>query len=125
MNEPLLTFYVIQNNEGKFFRAKGFKGAGPSWVYDLKEAKVYDKIKPARSQVTFFAKRYPELPIFDILQLNVTEYVTLPQERLRTVEVMFKEYSTPKPPEEKNIIINSNDPKMLKKYIGMIKKKRY
>ena len=122
--EPLLMFYVIKNHEGKFFRAKGFKGAGPSWVTHLKDAKVYDVIKSARTQVTFFAKRYPELPIFDILQLNVTEAVVLPQERLRTVEVIFKEYKEPKPVEKRNISINANDPDQLKKYINLIRKRR-
>ena len=122
--EPLLTFYVVKNHEGKFFRAKGFNGAGPSWVNDLKEAKVYDKIKFARNQVRYFGKRYPELPIFNIYQLNVTETIVLPQEKLRIVEDIFKDYQATVPTEQKQIVINSNNSKELKKYLNLINKKR-
>ena len=123
-NEPLLSFFVVKNHEGKFFRAKGFNGAGPSWVTDLKEAKIYDNIKFARNQVRFFGKRYPELPIFNIYQLNVTESVVLAQEKIRMVENLFKEHLSIVPIEQKQIVVNPNDSQSLKKYLNLINKKR-
>lgn len=51
-----LELYVVRNQDGKFFRAKGMNGSGESWVEDLGRARIYAKIGPARSCVTFFAK---------------------------------------------------------------------
>lgn len=51
-----LELYVVRNQDGKFFRAKGINGSGESWVDDLKRARIYAKIGPARSCVTFFSK---------------------------------------------------------------------
>ena len=51
-----LELYVVRNQDGKFFRAKGMNGSGESWVEDIGRARIYAKIGPARSCVTFFAK---------------------------------------------------------------------
>ena len=45
-----LTMYAIQSQDGKWFRAKGYGGAGNSWVDDIKNARIYGKPGPARAQ---------------------------------------------------------------------------
>ena len=77
MSEIKLNFYIIQNKEGKYFRAKGFGGYGNTWVEDVKNARVYQKIGQARSRVSFFANTYPEYGVPDILELTVTGVTVL------------------------------------------------
>ena len=67
-----LTFYIVKSKDGKYFRSKGYSGYGQSWVEDVKSAKVYQKIGPARAQVTFWAMEYPLYGIPDIVELTVT-----------------------------------------------------
>ena len=67
-----LTFYIVKSKDGKYFRSKGYSGYGQSWVTDVKSAKVYQKIGPARSQVTFWASEYPKYGVPDIIELTVT-----------------------------------------------------
>lgn len=49
-----LILYVVQNSEGKYFRAKGYGGYGDSWVEDINKARIYTKISNARRTVTFW-----------------------------------------------------------------------
>jgi len=67
-----LTFYIVKSKDGKYFRAKGYSGYGQSWVDDIQSAKVYQKIGPARTQVTFWASEYPKFGTPDIIELTVT-----------------------------------------------------
>ena len=67
-----LTFYIVMNAEGLFFRAKGYGGYGETWVADVTKAKVYQKIGQARSRVSFFANTYPGYGVPSILELAVT-----------------------------------------------------
>lgn len=64
--------YVVRNSEGKFFRAKGFGGYGDTWVADIIQAKIYGKITPARSRVSFFSLHYPQYPRPVILRLKLS-----------------------------------------------------
>jgi hypothetical protein len=84
MNPPLvmepetkLVLYAVRNKDGEFFRAKGFGGHGETWVDSLKKARIYSKPGPARAQVTFFANRWPEYGVPELVELRVTEVVTL------------------------------------------------
>jgi len=67
-----LTFYVVRSKDGKYFRSKGYGGYGNSWFDDVQKARVYQKIGPARSQVTFWANAYPKYGVPDIIELTVT-----------------------------------------------------
>lgn len=49
-----LEFYMLMSND-KFFRTKGYNGYGESWIDDIKKAKVWTRIGPARSAQTFFS----------------------------------------------------------------------
>ena len=67
-----LTFYVIRNKEGKYFRPKGYSGYGDNWVDNINKAKVYTKLGNANRQVTFWAGNYPEFGIPDVIPLHTT-----------------------------------------------------
>lgn len=68
-----LELYVVRNQEGHYFRAKGFGGYGKTWVDDIQKAKVYPKLAQARSRVTWFYNNYPEYGIPNIIKLTVSE----------------------------------------------------
>ena len=80
METPEIELFVVRNQEGKWFRAKGFNGTGNSWVDDLKHAKIYGKIGQAKSRVTFFAKNYPKYGVPEIVRLKCVEAEIIPQE---------------------------------------------
>jgi hypothetical protein len=65
-----LEFFIIVNGDGLFFRAKGFNGNGNSWVSDIKDAKIYQKLPQARSRVTYFANNYPGYKIPQIIKIT-------------------------------------------------------
>jgi hypothetical protein len=71
-NTQELAFYVVQNNEGKFFRRKGYGGSGETWVDDFSKARVWSKISGARVTVGFFANHYPKYPPPKIIKLTVS-----------------------------------------------------
>lgn len=77
MSTALLTMYAVRNQEGKFFRAKGYGGYGDTWVDDIEKAKIYPRIGQARSRVTFFANTYPQYGIPDLVELRVTEMIAV------------------------------------------------
>jgi hypothetical protein len=66
-----LELYVVRNKEGKYFRSKGYGGYGSNWVDELKKARIYAKIGPARSQVSFWGTNYPQYGIPEIVVLTV------------------------------------------------------
>ena len=72
-----LEFYVVVNSTGQYFRAKGYGGAGDSFVDDAKKCRVYGKIGPARSVVTYFANAHPKYPTLQIIKLNIAGYEVL------------------------------------------------
>lgn len=76
MKEPLLVLYAVRNRDGQYFRSKGY-GYGDTWVDELKKARIYAKIGPARGTVTFFANAYPQFGIPEILELRVNDVVVL------------------------------------------------
>lgn len=84
-----LTLYVVRNKEGQFFRSKGYGGYGKTWVDDINKCRVYSKIGPARSAVTFFANTYPDYGIPDIVELDVTSGTIL-DETARVQKAMAK-----------------------------------
>ena len=70
--EIKLVLFAVRNNEGKFFRAKGYGGGGNSWVEDINKAKIYGKIGGARGTITWFANNYPKYQTPELLKLTVT-----------------------------------------------------
>jgi len=87
-----LTVYVVRNSEGKFFRAKGYGGYGNSWVDDIQKARIYARIGPARSAVTYWSKRS------DAAQYGVPEILVISGE---VVEVLKEDDRVQKSKEAK------------------------
>lgn len=72
-----LEFFIVVNSDGQYFRAKGYSGSGDSFIDDAKKCRVYGKIGPARSVVTWFANNYPKYPTLQIIKLNIGGYEVL------------------------------------------------
>jgi len=72
-----IKLYAVRNAEGQWFRSKGYGGYGKTWVDEFRKARVYNAIGPARQQVTFFAKNYPEFGVPDLVELTVTSVTAL------------------------------------------------
>lgn len=77
MLAPLISFYAVRNEQGKYFRSTGYCGYGDTWVDSLNKAKIYSRIGPARGQVTYFANAYPEYEIPEIVELQVTNAIAI------------------------------------------------
>lgn len=75
-----MKFYLVQNQDGHFFRAKGRDGGGLSWVPEATDARIYTKIGQARSRVTFFSKHYPKYGIPRIIEIEVGQGIVLVEE---------------------------------------------
>lgn len=75
-----LELYVVRNKDGKYFRSKGYGGYGNNWVDELKRARIYAKIGPARSQVSFWGTNYPQYGIPEIVVLTVSASKVLVEE---------------------------------------------
>lgn len=86
MNDELneLKFYAVRNREGQWFHRKGYSHYGETWAEDVEQARIYNKIGPARAQVTFFAKSWPSFGVPEIVVFKVSEsYVINEEERFR------------------------------------------
>lgn len=72
-----LNFYAVRSQDGKWFRSKGYGGFGNSWVDDITKAKIYSKPGPAKTQITYWAKNYPEYGVPDLVRITtgVCEYL--------------------------------------------------
>lgn len=78
-----MKIYVIKSKDGKYFRAKGYNSYNSdSWVDDLDRARIYTKIGPAKSQVTFWYNNYPEYGCPDILEFELVNPTILDMEKL-------------------------------------------
>lgn len=67
-----LILYVVRNEKGQFFRAKGYGGGGATWVDDINKAKIYSHTGGARGTITWFANNYPKYPTLELIKLTVT-----------------------------------------------------
>lgn len=72
-----IELYAVRNDEGKWFRAKGRSGRGNTWVDELKNARIYNKLSPARATVTFFANHYKEYKTPELVKLVVSDVVVI------------------------------------------------
>lgn len=87
--EQLLELYAVRNQEGQWFRRKGYGGYGETWVDDFKLARIYNKIGPARAIVSFFTNRWPEYGVPDLVVLRINETFVL-DESARVSQVKDK-----------------------------------
>lgn len=71
---PLMEFYAIRSQDGKWFRRKGYGGYGENWVDDIKKARIFTKPGGARAQISYYATNFPQYKIPDLVVLKVSEY---------------------------------------------------
>jgi hypothetical protein len=75
-----LNFYAVRNQNGMWLRSKGYGGGGKSWVPDLSTAKIWGKPGPAKAQITFWAKNYPEYGTPELVQITTATCNFIDQE---------------------------------------------
>jgi hypothetical protein len=75
VSNPQLELYAVRSQDGKWFRRKGYGGYGETWAEDFEKARIYNRIGPARGVVTWFAKRYPEYGVPNLVRLVITKAV--------------------------------------------------
>ena len=85
----VFTLYAVRNREGRWFRSKGARGYGETWTPDVDKAKLYTKIGQARGRVSFFANKWPEFGVPDVVEFTATEARVLP-EAARVAKVTTK-----------------------------------
>jgi hypothetical protein len=74
-NSPVMIFYAIRSQDGKFFRSKGYgynATNGVNWVDEISKARIYTRPAPAKSRITWFFKKFPEYGKADLIELHVT-----------------------------------------------------
>jgi hypothetical protein len=75
-----LNFYAVRSKDGKWLRAKGYGGSGKSWVDEMSKAKIYANPGPAKAQITFWAKNYPEYGVPELVQITTATCNFIDQE---------------------------------------------
>jgi hypothetical protein len=65
--------YAVRNKQGQWFRRKGYGGYGSNWVDDIAQARIYLKPGPARGQIGYYAKNFPDFGVPDLVKLQVTQ----------------------------------------------------
>lgn len=124
INEQLI-LYAIKSKDGKWLRSKGYKGRGNSWVDDIYDAKLYNNLSTARSQVTFWAKNYPEFGIPVLVELTVVSSKILDEsKRVNTSIQKIKEKKIQQYIRNKEYLIKIEEEKIknAKKNLDKLKK---
>ena len=87
-----MNVYIVRNQSGQFFRAKGQSGHGQSWVDDIDKARLYTKIGPAKATVTFFTKEWPQYGTPSILafELDVSKATVMDMEESTSKRIAAK-----------------------------------
>ena len=73
MADEQLELYAVRNQAGQWFHRKGYGGSADTWQDDFVKARVYNKIGPARAIITFFAKKWPEYGVPNLVRLIVSK----------------------------------------------------
>lgn len=74
-----LNFFAVRSKDGKWLKKKrhnlynGTIDTSGSWTTDITEAKVYTKIGPARSQITFWKTNYPQYGTPDLVHITTAK----------------------------------------------------
>ncbi len=88
MKEENLTFYVIRNEEGKYYKTyKNYSRAG--WVEDIASARIYAKESMPRGKVTVYSNQNPKEPIPEIVEMKVGEVKVIDQ-KARVAQAKLK-----------------------------------
>ena len=77
MSEEELKFFAIRSRDGQWFRRKGYGGSGESWVDEITKARIFNKIGPARAQVSWWFNNYPSFgcPEIVVFSTQISEVI--------------------------------------------------
>ena len=89
--EAPIKVFAVRNREGKWFRAKGYRGYGESWVDDIAKAKIYPKSGGARRTITWFYNNYPEYGACYFVELNISSFTLIDETDILTKKKEKKE----------------------------------
>lgn len=82
-----LEFFLVRSQDGKWFRSKGYGGYGDNWVSEIKKARVYNRIGPARACVSYYATHYPSYKTPQIIKCTIGNYDIIDEaERIQKVK---------------------------------------
>jgi hypothetical protein len=85
-----MEMYAVRNQEGKYFKNKGYGGYGKQWKDTLEEARIYTKRQGATAQCTYWGKHFPDYGVPEIVVLEVKETGTIDQTD-RVLKVLRKQ----------------------------------
>lgn len=80
VEEIPLNFYAVRSKDGKWLRAKGYRGSGENWVDDITKAKIYGNTQGPKAQITFWASEYPQFGVPDLVRITTGKCEYLDQE---------------------------------------------
>lgn len=76
----MIELYVIKNEKGWFFKGHRYLSSDLLWVENIKDAKIFPKLKTARAAVSGYVNSFrdpKEVTIPDIIKLDVSIGETL------------------------------------------------
>ena len=93
-----IALYAVRNSDGKWFRRKGMNGYGETWTLKFSQARIYNRIGPARGVISFFANNYPnydsptlvKLVVGEIVEIDETDRIQKQQEKKKQAEAKRK-----------------------------------
>ena len=87
-----ICLYAIKNQEGQWFRRKGYGGTGDTWVDDFGRARIYTRIGPARGVISFFANHYSTYPAPSLVKLVIGEQIVVDEKERIAKQKKKKEW---------------------------------
>lgn len=87
-----LNLYAVRSKDGKWLRSKGYGGGGPNWIDSFDRAKIWTKAAPAKSQITTWARLYPQFGVPDLVLIKsgLVQYLDQTErtkESIRKIEI--------------------------------------
>lgn len=76
MNKEI-TLFAVRNEKGEWYRRKGYGGYGKCWVEKFSQARVYNRIGPARALISWWSNNYKDYPTPQLVQFQVSSIKVL------------------------------------------------
>lgn len=68
-----LKVQAVRNHKGQWLKNRDY------WVDDVNRAKWHSKPGPAKGNITYHAKRYPNEPVPELIVITATDYEVVDQ----------------------------------------------
>lgn len=88
-----IELYAVRDEEGKWYRRKGYGGYGESWVDNFKGVRIYTRIGDARKIVTYYSGEpdcVPEIVVFKLTETRVVKEETRIKDKIKKEEERVK-----------------------------------